>query len=537
MNLPITMDPAKYGEIRVSNIIDENSTVFERFIVTNGDKTYQIDVYEGIKGHINKVSILGKINLSWIDTGLDEINPDYFKREIKKSTIYFNDGLVTLRKKELPVKSFRKLQVEKEMITDIITLDIETVYKNNRHTPYLVNAFDGKDHITSFNNDEDKLFKEFITKLLTKIKDCAGTSSKTYIYAHNLSSFDGILILKHLIPFGKVEPIYHNGIIISIKLIIKDNPAGDNKNLTLIFKDSYLTLPSSLRDLCKAFNIDSTKGYFPYNLIDTSYLGTFPKFEYFTDITNKEWSQLKQEHGKRVWSFYNESIKYCQLDCVTLHQILVKFNELFFNKFSINIHKALTYTGPSLSMRTFKTHYLKPNTIYQILGNTEYDIRQSYSGGAVDVFEPHNVQKGRPIISKDYNGKYKVLYCYDVNSLYPHIMANTLMPIGKPILFDGDIRKVESDAYGIFYCEIFCPDTIDQPIIQRRIKTKDGMRTVAGTGTWSGWIHSAEMDNAMKYGYQFKIVKGYQFESGEIFKEFIETLYALRLEYPKSHPP
>jgi DNA polymerase elongation subunit (family B) len=182
-------------------------------------------------------------------------------------------------------------------------------------------------------------------------------------------------------------------------------------------------------------------------------------------------------------------------------------------------------------MRTFKTHYLKPNTIYQILGNTEYDIRQSYSGGAVDVFEPHNVQKGRPIISKDYNGKYKVLYCYDVNSLYPHIMANTLMPIGKPILFDGDIRKVESDAYGIFYCEIFCPDTIDQPIIQRRIKTKDGMRTVAGTGTWSGWIHSAEMDNAMKYGYQCNIVNGY------LFKEFIETLYALRLEYPKSHPP
>lgn len=58
MNLPITMDPAKYGEIRVSNIIEENSTVFERFIVTNGDKTYQIDVYEGIKGHINKVFIL-----------------------------------------------------------------------------------------------------------------------------------------------------------------------------------------------------------------------------------------------------------------------------------------------------------------------------------------------------------------------------------------------------------------------------------------------------------------------------------------------
>ena len=529
MNLPITMDPIKYGEIRVSNIIEEKSIVFERFIVVNGDKTYQIDVYETIKGQINNVSILGKINLSWRDTALDSVNSDYFKREIKKSTIYFKDGLITLRKKELPVKAFRKLQIEKELVTDFITLDIETIYINNRHTPYLVNGFDGKDHITSFNNDEDELFKDFIKKLLVKIEDYAST--KIHIYAHNLSTFDGVLMLKHLIPFGKVEPIYHNGIIISIKLIIKDSK--DIKR-TLIFKDSYLTLPSSLRNLCKAFNIPITKGYFPFNLSDINYIGVYPAFKYFTDITNKEWSQLKQEHGKKVWSFHNEAIKYCKLDCETLHQILVVFNELFFNKFQINIHNALT--GPSLSMRTFKTHYMKPNTIYQLLGNIEYDIRQSYTGGAVDVYKPHNIKPGRPVIRKDISGKYIVLYCYDVNSLYPYIMAETLMPIGKPSVFEGNIRNEIHDAYGFFYCEIFCPDNLDQPLLQRRIKTKGGMRTVAGTGTWNGWVHSLEMDNAIKYGYQFKILKGYQFESGEIFKEYIETLYKFRMEYPKSHP-
>jgi len=235
-----------------------------------------------------------------------------------------------------------------------------------------------------------------------------------------------------------------------------------------------------------------------------------------------------------MWSFHNEAIKYCKLDCETLHQILVVFNELFFNKFQVNIHNALT--GPSLSMRTFKTHYMKPNTIYQLLGNIEADIRQSYSGGAVDVYKPHNIKPGRPIISKDISGKYKVLYCYDVNSLYPHIMANTLMPVGKPNVFEGNIRNIITDAYGFFYCEIFCPNNLDQPILQRRIKTKDGMRTVAGTGTRNGWVNSSEMDNAMKLGYQFKIIKGYQFDSGELFKDYIETLYALRMEYPKKHP-
>jgi DNA polymerase type B, organellar and viral len=36
-----------------------------------------------------------------------------------------------------------------------------------------------------------------------------------------------------------------------------------------------------------------------------------------------------------------------------------------------------------------------------------------------------------------------LIYCYDVNSLYPSQMLNESMPIGKPVLFYGNIRKVE----------------------------------------------------------------------------------------------
>jgi hypothetical protein len=179
---------------------------------------------------------------------------------------------------------------------------------------------------------------------------------------------------------------------------------------------------------------------------------------------------------------------------------------------------------------------MKPNTIFQLLGPVEQDIRQSYSGGAVDVYKPHNIKPGRPIISKDISGKYIVLYYYDVNSLYPYIMANTIMPVGKPIAFDGDIRQEEPQAYRFFKCNIECPDNLEHPIIQRRVKTKSGMRTVAGVGTWTGWLCSTEMDNAIKYGYKFEIIKGYQFESGNIFKEYIEELYKFRMEYPKTHP-
>jgi hypothetical protein len=143
----------------------------------------------------------------------------------------------------------------------------------------------------------------------------------------------GVLILKHLFKFGKVKPIIFNGKLISITFMFKYN--GIVK--TIIFKDSFLMLPSSLRSLCEAFQVESVKGYFPFNLNETLYTGIFPKFEYWTDITLSEWDNLKSSFGKRIWSFKSESIKYCELDCVSLHQILTKFNEIIFNKFNIKL--------------------------------------------------------------------------------------------------------------------------------------------------------------------------------------------------------
>jgi hypothetical protein len=139
MDLPITMDPHKYGEVRLSNIIEEEGTSFVRYIVVNGNKTYQIDKYN--QGTLNKVTILGNINLSWIDTLLDIDNSEYFKREIKKSTIYFLDGEIILRKKELPAKPFSKLQKESKLNNEFITFDIETITEDNKVKPYLINAY------------------------------------------------------------------------------------------------------------------------------------------------------------------------------------------------------------------------------------------------------------------------------------------------------------------------------------------------------------------------------------------------------------
>ena len=113
-----------------------------------------------------------------------------------------------------------------------------------------------------------------------------------------------------------------------------------------------------------------------------------------------------------------------------------------------------------------------PNTLYQILGRVEWDIRECYTGGAVDVFINHNGKDG------DIIGKKEKLYYYDVNSLYPTVMANIEMPVGKPVALEGnlfEIWKADKDSKNKFmyflYCNITSPAYLEHPILQRRIKT------------------------------------------------------------------
>jgi len=508
MNLPITMNPFEYGQI----LATEKAIDTIKYIIKD-QKNRLFELITNLEGTINNVRTLDASDLKWTDIKVSE---GCFKREIGKSTIYFLDGVEVLRKQIIPSKPFRKTKVDKYLQEKFVTFDIETIRKDSELIPYLICAYNGSDYITSYatsNLNQTLLFKKFLDQLLTFFNN----SRRLIIYAHNLSNFDGIFLLKQLIKYGEVKPLYFNNRLMSIQ--VKLNIDG-HEGKTLVFKDSYLLLPYSLRSLCDAFSIDSIKSYFPFNLTNINYLGIFPKFVYWSGITYKEWIVLKQNYGKKAWDFRNEAIKYCKLDCKALYQILTIFNNEFYNKFKINAHSVLT--APAFSMKLFKTHFMPENSVYQINGLIEYNIRQSYTGGAVDVYIPHN--------------KYNKLHYYDMNSLYPTAMAQRPMPIGQPIAFLGDIRALEPNSYGFFYCKITSPDNLLHPILQRRIKTSEGTRTIAGLGSWEGWICSTEMDNAVKFGYTFEIIKGYQFETGDLFSKFVNTLYEMRQEHPKGHP-
>ena len=219
--------------------------------------------------------------------------------------------------------------------------------------------------------------------------------------------------------------------------------------------------------------------------------------------------------------FKQDAIDYCTLDCVSLYQILYKFSSLIFDLFSINIKKYPTLA--SLAFAIFRSNFMSEENIPRLSRKHVDNIRSGYTGGAVDMYIP---------ISK----KNEVVYHYDVNSLYPSSMLKQMMPIGKVKFFTGDIFKFNPDAFGFFFCKIEAPDKIKHPIVQTHVKTESGIRTMSPIGTWTDYIFSVELKNAEKYGYKFQILEGYLFERENIFKDYVTTLFGIRMQYPKSDP-
>jgi len=146
-----------------------------------------------------------------------------------------------------------------------------------------------------------------------------------------------------------------------------------------------------------------------------------------------------------------------------------------------------------------------------LIGDIANDIRQGYTGGACDMYIP------RPIDNRE-------IFAYDVNSLYPFFMSENKLPIVNPTYFTGDIIKIDKNAFGFFYCNITTPNNLKHPIIQTHIKTSEGIRTIAPLGTWSDMVFSEEMYNAIKFGYKFKVLWGYTFDSDFIFNKFVNEL-------------
>jgi hypothetical protein len=533
-NLPNSMNISTWGDIQS---ITENKYIIYK---NKSNLEYHVELFDNYQ--LVEIKLEDKVLLSWKDIMRAKFDLSTFERVIKNQEYVFVEGKLIVKKIKKRVSFLSKVKQNIHNSKNFITMDLETRTINGEMSSYCVSIFDGR-VFKSFYLTEFKTEKEMLRKSILYLMKRKYHNHK--IYLHNFSKFDAIFLLSVITELSeKVTPIIRNGQFINLTLEFANR-------YKLYFRDSLLILPGSLRNLAKNFDVEN-KGIFPYKfvnneLINLNYVGATPAKGYFDNISLVDYINYHMQFKINQWNLKDETIKYCELDCLVLYQIIDKFSDRIYELFKIDILKYPTLS--SLAFVIFRSKFLKDAEIPLIHGEMYKFLQKAYTGGSVDVYKPT-----REISDSKNKSRKSKIRRYDVNSLYPSVMKNFPMPCGTPIYFEGDILNtqynsenlfetisdVEDKPFGVFEAEIEAPPNIKIPLLQVKIKTVNGYKTIAPVGTWTAYYFSDELYNAKKYGYKFKVKRGYIFpasrEKGNYFSEYVDFLYNLKKNSKKGTP-
>ena len=259
---------------------------------------------------------------------------------------------------------------------NLIILDIETLIDKNKHHILRIGVL--------IKNSSKLIYKMYtpssdpqltVDNLFNDIVKFSNNKERIFIYCHNLSKFDGPLLLQFFLNSKKIktEKIIRtqNGLIyIQIK----------TQNKVIVLKDSLRLMPKSLKKLSLLFSTPR-KTHLPFN--------------------------------PRAVSKLPKSINtYLRSDLKIVNLILRKLDFLITKNFNLNIYSQLSL--PSLGVSLLQR--INPEKFLITPGEaTKKFIRKSYKGGILFC------KVGRSTTPN----------LYDINSLYAFSMLNK-QPIGKP---------------------------------------------------------------------------------------------------------
>ena len=88
------------------------------------------------------------------------------RRTFSDGTVfYYRDNVVAIKNKALKTEYMQRLSVPKSVKPfDAATLDIETVFNNGKHVPYLYSFFDGVEKHYFFERSPDQLFNTMLKR-------------------------------------------------------------------------------------------------------------------------------------------------------------------------------------------------------------------------------------------------------------------------------------------------------------------------------------------------------------------------------------
>nr|YP_010192425.1 DNA polymerase [Amanita sinensis]QZN08162.1 DNA polymerase [Amanita sinensis] len=504
------------------NISLNNKSLYKLILNKINDKEYEIKITD--QKNILKYRFVDKLTSEYMIERSCGNNTDFInliKSEVlltTKQDINKNNGFITSIKKDEKLKIYH--------LRKFITLDFETIKDKNmenfNHIPVLLGYYDfyiNKKGYSLLLNDSNNKIISILEKFLTK------EYNGYKIYAHNLGLFDSIFILKNLVKLServniKIEPLFRDRKLICIKVKYGYNSKKGKYLYELEFKDSLLMLLAPLSKLIKFF------------ITEDPMLNKYK--DNSKEIIDKLLSSESREHMQKD-EFRRDLINYCLNDCKSLAVIVYKFSVLIYDLYKINVHKYPTLS--SLAFAIFRTHYLKNDQLIPKISGTIYkNIQKAYTGGHVDVYKMYSD---------------KSVHSYDFVSLYPSVMYNNEFPVGKMTHFVGNILNEELKytiedlikSKSFVRCDIYVDKSINRPVYQTHLKINKEIRTVCATGTFlDQWVYLPELIEYQKLTNNLiriipdSIKEGYLFESKNIFKEYVESLFEMKKSVTKSDP-
>lgn len=317
-------------------------------------------------------------------------------------------------------KKNKKQKKEDEKPVKIFTLDTET--RGLFGDIFRVGLFDGKQFFAT------NSFKELKSILYhyTKEYDC-------HLYIHNLD-FDLSKMAADLIPQADLKKsiFINNNVTVFRSSISMSQTTEENDIISqpITFHDSLKLIQGRLKDICKDFGIEEKKAKIELkdHIIN---LGWALNKKGKPIKNNSEYDSFESEgnYFMKVDPYEKELNEYLRNDCISLYEIVSMLHDLS----GLNIYDFLKCpTTASLAMKVYQKNYADD---YEQAISTNYHgkwgeflekfVRSSYWGGRTEVFQP--------ILKEGYH--------YDVNSLYPYVMKNHRIPVGRPLHYQGDAAR------------------------------------------------------------------------------------------------
>lgn len=414
-----------------------------------------------------------------------------------------------------------------------------------------------------FYDGHDKVYKWFdkMSDFLDFIFEYQAMNLIPNCFAHFGGKFDFNFIIEAIMESDKYkiveDSLIERGSGLLCFTMAEVEPLHFNTNgkpFELVFRDSSALLPNALGSLTKAFGVETQKGEMCFTFTDSIWASKDYTKEVFAHekmvvlYKGKAVSSYRKTMKKEFVEYYNiddkkkvyrifdreDMLDYLQADCIALWQVI----EVFYS-WELVKKAGLCFTTASQAVKIWQTFLDKK--VYKLSKDVDRFVREGYFGGRTEVFKPifdatYDVKSNKFNFSKEQlkfiqkQKKIGEIYYYDINSLYPTVMRDHEYPVKcKGWAYE---RHYDPNGMGMWKCTVEVPKEMFCPPLGVKHIVNGTEKLIFPTGTFTGIWTTAEIEYAKSIGVKVKkIFKGLVFESGGyIFKDFIVTLYNMRLE-------